>query len=199
MTVLSVIKCWMTEEQTYWLKWITILITVGSGITGYFVLYKMLPTPASPQVNDIFFYANGNQGDFSYCYEFTTRNDGDSPCKMEKVELVLKDVKFKTAKSALLAVGLGGGGGGGRYGGSRSLIEDEVTNSYLPQSLSSMNQTFRFIGHGDSSTIKPKNFTDGGDNDIDVVIKFYFKSNNKPIVLERKVPITSRNINNMRF
>jgi hypothetical protein len=195
MTLLTAIKCWIKDERGKVFRLIATIITIGSGITGYIVLYKMLPTPASPQINELFFYADGNQKDFTFCCEFLVRNDGATFCTLEKVEFVLQDVKFKSAKSALVTVGLGGGGGG-RYGGGTASIKNEVACSYFPQSLSSMNQVFRIIGHGNSSALSAERFSE---IDTDITVKFHFRSNNKPFVLERTIPIIYRHIDNMRF
>jgi hypothetical protein len=192
MTILAVWNCWV-PEKTPKFNTIASILTICSGITGYFVLYKMLPTPASPEINDVFFYAQGGQAEFSFCCEFLTRNDGGTICTIDKVEFFLSDVQFKRAKSVLLTVGQGGSSG--RYSGPGP-IRNEVATSFFPQSISSINQSFKVVGSGKSSTLENKNFYE---SEVNVVIKFYFNSKNKPFVIERTVPILPREMQNMRF
>lgn len=195
MTGLTVWNCWVKPDtNTY--KLIASLITVGSGISGFFVLKEMMPTPASPEVNDVFFYANGSQNDFFFCCEFLARNEGSLPCSIDNVEFLLSGIEFKRAKSALVMVGQGGGGGGGLYGGSGGPVKNETASSFFPQTIASMNQSFKIVGKGTSKTLTAKNFTE---NEMNIEIKFHFTSKNNPIILKRTIPIINKQISGVRF
>lgn len=97
MTTLSILKYWIKQE-TRWHKIVVSIVTIGTGITAYFALFQMLPTSASPQVSNLYFYAYGNINDFAYCCEFQVRNDGDKNCTLEKVELMLEGTALKLRK-----------------------------------------------------------------------------------------------------
>jgi hypothetical protein len=108
VTGLTVWNCWV-PEKTPKFNTIASILTICSGITGYFVLYKMLPAPASPQINDLYFYGQGHTNNFWFYCEFQARNDGGTICTIDKVEFILDNVEFKRGKSSLVTVGEGGG------------------------------------------------------------------------------------------
>lgn len=191
MTTLAVCKCWVKDEKSSKYKQITSILTVGSGVTGFFVLCSMLPLPAHPEVNEIYFYAKGNTKQFFFCCEFFARNDGDTLCKLEKVEFIMNNTEFKLGKSATMTVGAGG---------SSNVIynyspptKKYIASSTFPQSLPSTNQSFRIIGEGSDSTVL------ADFDSVSVEIKFHFISKNKPIVVHRTVPVTRRTIEEVSF
>jgi hypothetical protein len=52
------------------------------------------------------------------------------------------------------------------------------------------------LGSGKSSTLEAKEFYE---NEINVIVKVYFSSNSKTIVLERTVPVLYREMDSVRF
>jgi len=183
VTILGVSKC-LVNEKTKRFKYISSGLTVCSGITGFFVLYGMLPSPANPRINELDFYAHGLPSDYRFCCEFYARNEGAKPCALEKIEFIRNDTEFTFAKSATLT-----------YGQNTNSTTRVVTNSSLPESLPTTNQSFRFIGQGKCPTGR------GGDFDAaHIEVKLYFRSKNKVLVICKIVPvITTCSVQDMRF
>jgi len=182
MTTLGVSKC-LVNEKTKRFKYISSGLTVCSGITGFLMLYGMLPSPANPKVNDLNYYTYGIPSDYRFCCEFYTRNEGEKSCELEKIEFIRSDTEFTFAKSAILT-----------YGPNPNSTTRGITNSSLPASLATTNQLICFIGQGKCSTAK------GGDFDAaQIEVKLYFRSKNKVFIIRRNVPvITACSIQNMR-
>ena len=192
MTLLAITKCLLNEETVNY-KIVTSILALGSGFTGFFVVRDMLPSPAYPEINEMYFYSSGTQKELSFCCEFFARNNGDTLCKLEKVEFVLGNTTFELAKSATMVVGMGGGSGG-RYGGP-SQTKQYIACSTFPQSLPPTNQLFRIIGKGKNSDAEAPHLDSGS-----VDITFYFSSKKKSLITQRTVPIiTNRPIQDMRF
>lgn len=192
LVICGIGKCF-TEEKTLSNKIFTSLLTVFGIITGGAVFFQMLPSPASPQINELYFYAHGQPSDFSFYCEFYARNDGATLCELEKIECVLNKTEFKIAQSATLTEGFSGGGGG-RIG-APSKLKKHYSSSSFPQSLPSTNQIFRIMGKGKNESIENASF-----DSSNIEIKFYFLSKGKRIVINRIVPIsTNRPIENIRF
>ena len=59
-----------------------------------------------------------------------------------------------------------------------------------------MNQSFQIVGSGSSPATATVNFNE---KEINIVVKIYFSSKNKTIVLERTVPVLYREMQNIRF
>jgi len=195
VTVLTALKYWLKQDSCKY-KVVATILAVCSGITGYFVLYEMLPTPASPQINNLYFYADETLNSFEYVCEFLVRNDGDTPCVLETVEFLLADAEFKNAKSGRIAVGTGGGGGGGLLNSGGGTTRDEIVCAYLPQKLPPMNLPFCIIGKAESSTLEEKKIFEA---DANILIRFHYISNGREFIEEKEVPIIFRNIDSIKF
>ena len=182
MALLGIFKCFV-KQKTMRSKVIEAVLTICSCITGFLVLYGMLPSVASPQVNGITFYSYGLPSDFRFICEFSARNEGKVSCEIQKVEFNISDTEFTFKKVADLIVG--------RFESSSTRV---ITNTILPQSVPSTNQRFSFLGNGTSAT------AGGGDfDDAYVEVKISFNSKGKTYIIKKTVPvITSRQIQNMR-
>ncbi len=182
MVICGVGKCYTAEKKT-WNKIFTSALTVFGILTGGAVFLQMLPSPATPQINEIIFNARGNQSEFSFYCEFFARNDGQTLCYLEKVEFLIPDTRFELKNTALLTTGFSGGGGG-RYSGPAK-AKSYIACSTFPQSLPSSNHLFQLIGKGTMSSDKTGSF----DSSSNIEIKFHFRSKNGPKVISKTVPI----------
>lgn len=183
MTSLSVCKNWIAEKSK-WYKPINTGLAICSGITGFFVLYGMLPTAANPQINDLQFFATASPNEYHFYCEFYARNNGKKYCELKKIEFVRNDTKFSFAKSAIFT-----------YGQNPNSTTRTVTCSSLPEGLPSENQLFRFMGRGECPSAS------GGDFDSATIdVKLFFNSKNEENVICRTVPIiTDCSFQQMRF
>lgn len=180
MTSLSVCKIWIDEKSKRY-KPIKTGLAICSGITGFFVLYGMLPTAANPQINDLKFFATASPSEYNFYCEFYARNNGKKYCELEKIEFVRNDTKFTFAKSTIFTCGQ-----------NPNSTTRTVTCSSLPQGLPSENQLFRFMGRGECPSAH------GGDFDSATIeVKLFFNPKN---VICRTVPIiTDCSFQNIRF
>jgi hypothetical protein len=198
LTGLTVWNCWVKPDTNKY-KIIASLITICTGVTGFFVLRQMMPSPASPQINDLYIFAHGKTNSFYFCCEFMVRNDGATPCNLEKVEFVLSDVKFRIAKTAQLEAGAGGGGNSTPFGGGGGRISNIIASSFFPQSISSINQSFKIVGEGKNETIKDEEAKNFAESEINVLVKLYFNSKDKHFIIERNIPVIYRLVSGIRF
>lgn len=196
VAILTSLKYWLDKDKKKYKISATILAFI-SAIPAYYVLRDMVPSPAVPVINNPAFYAQGNLGDFQFCFEFYARNDGETLCKLEKVEFIFEDVNFVPKKSALLYIGQGGGGGG-RYSGGSANVLNEVVSSYFPQTIPSSNHLFYIVGIGASKSDNRISFSDS-ESSVNIHIIFHFRSKNKILKpLEIDVPVIMRQVQNIR-
>jgi hypothetical protein len=182
MVICGIGKCY-TDAKKIRNKIFTTALTVFGIITGGAVLFQMLPTPATPQINEIIFIANGNPYKFSFYCKFFGRNDGQTICYLEKVEFLIPDTRFEFKNTAILTTGFSGGSGG-RLGGPEK-AKSYIACSTFPQSLPSSNQLFQLIGEGENPNSKAGSF----DSSSNIEINFHFQSKNGLKVIHKTVPI----------
>lgn len=204
MIALTVLKCFIKKdnEEKIRIRYriVISLISIFTCLTGAYYLNDTLPSPASPQINHLFFFRQGVEQRFRYCCEFNIRNDGQTPCNLEKVEFVLEGYEFKNAKSGRVKISSGGRSGamyGKIFSGGGGAVTSDVGSSYFPQSLSVMPQGFCIMGEA----VNPE-----GSNEVsiakeekNITIRFYFKSKNKIFTEERTVPLIYGQVNTVRF
>jgi hypothetical protein len=181
MTLLSICQHWIAKK-TRWSKLIKTGLAICSGITGFFVLYGMLPTTADPQINNLNFFATASPNDYSFYCEFSARNNGKKKCELEKIEFIRDGTKFTFAKSAIFI-----------YGPHiEPTTKKAVTCSSLPQGLLYENQLFHFIGRGECPSARGSDF-----DSATIEVKLFFNPKN---VICRKVPImTDCSFDSIRF
>lgn len=198
MILLTVLKCFIKkskkEETRIRYRFIISFISVFTCLTGAYYLNDTLPSPASPQISNLYFFANGYLNNFRYQCEFLIRNDGETPCVLEKVEFFLEDAEFSNAKTLDIRTRSVNGPGiflHGIHGGGSDTIR-QIACSYFPQSLSLMNQPIFVIGKATSETFEEIEITKVKK---DILIKFHFNHKDEPE--ERIVPVIYGRIGNM--
>ena len=202
MIVLTVLKCFIKKEKDEKIRvryrFVISLISIFTCLTGAYYLNDTLPSPASPQINQLFFYAQGNSQIFRYRCEFDIRNDGETPCELESVTFSLEGTEFTFAKSSREKIAVGGGGG--IYGGG-SAAYDDAGSINSTQSLSMIPQHFCIYGEGKNKDAEASNLYEG---DRTVLITFNFKLKDKdkfrqiePQIFE--MPIIQGDVGQLRF
>lgn len=198
LTSVTVWKCWLRKDNTegkpslmYGL--VTSAIAIITCSVAAYYLYNTLPTPASPEINNLTFYADGKLNDFEYVCEFLIRNDGDKPCELENVEFALGDAKFEDKKSGRIVTGSAPGGSGGLMGGGGGVTRREITTTHLPQKLPPMNIPICIVGKATSKTLEDKDIIN---EDRTISITFVYGNGKKPS--EPNIPIVYRNIDSIK-
>lgn len=100
LTLFSILRCWLKkgdEKTSIKYRVVTSIITFITCSAGTYYLYNTLPSNASPEINNLCFYADGTLNEFEYVCEFLIRNDGDKPCELQKVEYIFEDAKFENS------------------------------------------------------------------------------------------------------
>ena len=152
-------------------------------IFAFLALWWVWPRQAKPAIVDIRLYdgGGGHAANFPFLCQFVVRNDGDTACELERVEILLENTTFQYARSVCR---------GGVAGPSIPIITASTFPLYIGTRTQ---QEVTVIGAGTNnnpvSPHLPKTIS----------VKMTFLEKKKRIPVVKEVPVTREQLNNMTF